>query len=168
MSTEFADQKSLIAAGFEGFVSTTSLRDSRCSEVPNRSGVYMVTRKSSEPPKYARKSQGGHFKGKDPTVSPIELELNWVPTAFVMYIGQAGGGGSQSTLRKRLWSFMRFGAGEPVGHWGGRLIWQLEDCSKLTLCWKPTGIIDARSYESELIAGFTRMYGARPFANLRD
>jgi hypothetical protein len=127
-----------------------------------------VLRSNTGPPRYSTTSRGGHFKGKDPTVSHAELSTNWVKGAFVLYIGKAGGGKSQSALRKRLWLLMRFGAGEAVGHWGGRLIWQLEDCADLILCWKPTGIIDAMEHESELMAAFRQTYGARPFANLRD
>jgi hypothetical protein len=168
MSVDFAKLEALRAAGFEGFLSVKKLRETRCSDVPAAPGVYLVLRPNAGPPQYATKNQGGHFKGKDPSMLPSGLESNWVTGALVIYIGKAGGGASQSTLRKRLWSFMRFGAGEPVGHWGGRLIWQLEDCSELILCWKPTGILDAGAYESELIAAFARTYGAKPFANLRD
>lgn len=168
MPIDFAKQEALRAAGFGGFVSVKTLRETRCSDVPSVAGVYLVLRSNPGLPKYTTKNQGGHFKGKDPSILLSELDSNWVTGALVIYIGKAGGGASQSTLRKRLWSFMRFGAGEPVGHWGGRLIWQLEDCSELILCWKPTGVLDAGAYESELIAAFARTYGARPFANLRD
>jgi hypothetical protein len=168
MSMDFAKPQAIRAAGFDGFVSVKKLRETRCSDVPAVAGVYLVLRLNPGVARYMEKNQGGHFKGRDPSVSAGELASNWVADALVVYIGKAGGGASQSTLRKRLWSLMRFGAGEPVGHWGGRLLWQLEDCSDLILCWKPTGSLDAGAYESELISAFARTYGARPFANLRD
>jgi hypothetical protein len=168
MSMDFTTEESLRAAGFAGFASVEELSATRCSDVPALPGVYLVLRTDPRHPRFAPKSQGGQFKGKDPSVAPGVLDSNWVAGALVIYIGKAGGGASQSTLRKRLLSFMRFGAGEPVGHWGGRLVWQLADCSDLVLCWKPTVVMDAGAHESELIAAFARKYGARPFANLRD
>ncbi len=64
---------------------------------------------------------GGRFKEQDPTV-PIEvLSANWVPSSQVVYIGKA------NVADRRLRQFARFGAGERIGHWGGRYIWQLLD-----------------------------------------
>lgn len=44
------------------------------------------------------------------------------------------------------------GAGDPVGHWGGRHIWQLADHADLLVGWKPTPDDDARAIEREMIA----------------
>ena len=96
------------------------------------------------------------------------LERNWVNGAAVIYIGKAGGGSSSATLRRRLKSFLRFGEGHPVGHWGGRFIWQLQDAGSLLFCWRHVGDSDARELERDLIRDFVRMFGTRPFANLRD
>jgi hypothetical protein len=118
--------------------------------------------------KFSPASRGGRFKGKDPTVPISRLEKQWIDKAAVIYIGKAGGGRSNAQLQQRLWAYMRFGGGEPVGHWGGRLIWQLEDCLDLVVCWKPSGAQDAAQLESELIRAFVADHGARPFANLRN
>jgi hypothetical protein len=56
-------------------------------------------------------SPGGRFKGRDPSVSAERLQTEWVSGTPAMYIGKA------DTLRTRLTSFARFGAGKPVGHW---------------------------------------------------
>lgn len=101
-------------------------------------------------------------------MSLAELESNWVNGAIVIYIGKAGGGSSKRTLRKRLSDLLRFGAGKPVGHWGGRLMWQLENVDELRFCWRVAGRDDALEVERQLIREFTAAYGARPFANLRD
>ena len=60
------------------------------------------------------------------------------------------------------------GAGEPVGHWGGRLIWQLADSGGLCVAWHTISWSeDARAYEKRLLAQFAARYrGVRPFANL--
>ena len=154
--------------GFSGFKTAPELRQSELSDVPSVSGVYMVCRDPAARPVFAAKSRGGRFKGKDPTVDLATLEVNWVPGSAVLYIGKAGGGESLATLRKRLKSYLRFGGGDPVGHWGGRLIWQLEDPNSLLFCWRPAGDTDARELERELLQEFIRTYGVRPFANLRD
>jgi hypothetical protein len=91
----------------------------------------------------------------------------WLDDAIVLYIGKAGGGDSSAVLQERLWAYMRFGAGEPVAHWGGRFIWQLQNCRDLIVCWKATGEGDAAKLESELIRDFVAIHGRRPFANLR-
>lgn len=158
---------SLRQAGFAGFMSAVELRSSGLVEVPLVPGVYMVTRDPQKPPEFAARSSGGHFKQKDPTVDLATLRSNWVKDALVIYIGKAGGGDSSSTLRRRLKAYLRFGAGQPIGHWGGRFIWQLADADALRFCWRPAGDADALVVEQSLIDEFVRMYGALPFANLR-
>lgn len=71
-------------------------------------------------------------------------------------------------LRKRLWEFERFGAGEPMSHRGGRLIWQLADSPDLLVAWqKVTWEETARAYERRLLSQFAKLHGGRrPFANL--
>ena len=76
---------------------------------------------------------------------------------------------TQDTLKKRLSTYMRFGQGEAVGHWGGRFIWQMKDSRDLIICWKPMPIGDAAKEESDMIQSFKQAHGGkRPFANLRD
>ena len=82
--------------------------------------------------------------------------------AHVVYIGKA------DVANRRLRQFARFGAGDPVGHWGGRLIWQLADSSELLVAWHAISWAElARDYEKRLLAHFRELYdSARPFANL--
>ena len=63
---------------------------------------------------------------------------------------------------------MDFGAGKPIGHRGGRYIWQLPGADKLQVCWMPTPNEELKYVESRLIQEFKSLYGKRPFANLQD
>jgi hypothetical protein len=153
-------------AGFEGFVSADVLRDSRCVQVPQSRGVYLVVRASDTLPEFLRKSAAGWFKGRDPTVSVATLMAHWVPSATVLYIGQAGGKQSSATLRQRVWSYIRFGTGKPAGHRGGRYIWQLSDAWGLRFAWRPTPTQDPCDVEHQLLSEFKAEHGSRPFANL--
>ena len=112
-------------------------------------------------PSFLSVSLGGRFKGKDPTVSSRELCENWVTGTPVVYIGKA------TSLRARLRQYRDFGNGKPVGHWGGRYIWQLADAAELLVAWKPTAG-EPRTIEAEMIAAFVQQFGKRPFANLKD
>lgn len=105
------------------------------------------------------RSCGGWFKGKDPTVSRDALLANWVEGVEVVYIGKA------DQLKRRLTQFADFGAGKPVGHWGGRLIWQLANVEALCVAWKETPGQVPVEVEAELIAAFRRLHGKPPFAN---
>ena len=110
--------------GFEGFVTVSALQKSQCSEVPDVCGVYAVLRPAMWKPEFLRESTGGLFKGESNTIAISILQSRWIEDTLVLNIGKAGPGKS-ATLRSRLKKYMQFGLGKPVGHRGGRYIWQL-------------------------------------------
>ena len=137
--------------------------------VPTGPGVYVIVRPTDDPPTFLDVSPAGHFKGKDPTVPVAELEQLWVSGTRVVYIGKANHGAGQGRgLYKRLDEFRRFGAGEPIGHSGGRRIWQLADHADLLVGWRVTDDEEAAAMETEMIARFRAHHGLRPFANMRN
>ncbi|MDI9941519.1 hypothetical protein QM806_39945 [Rhodococcus sp. IEGM 1351] len=157
-------QDALIDAGFAGFVRFSELPT---AQVPTDPGVYVVIRVAETDPEFLEKSPAGRFKGKDPSVPVASLEDAWIPGSPVMYLGKANGGATgRRGLRKRLDEYRRHGTGEPVGHWGGRYIWQLADSEDLVVGWKPTADTDARILERQMIAEFSADHAKRPFANL--
>lgn len=153
-------------SGFQGFVSVSALQESKCLKVPDAPGVYCVLRPSTKPPIFLRRSTGGHFKGKDPTVAVHLLQSKWVDNALVLNIGKAGGNG-KTPLKTRINQYMLFGRGRPVGHRGGRFIWQLGDSQDLILCWNLTPNSNPRNLEKALLRKFEEAYLRLPFANLR-
>lgn len=159
-------RESLTSNGFRGFVSIGQLKTDNCRSVPQQMGVYVILREATDLPVFRPISIGGHFKGKDPTVSEEELRENWLDSATIVYIGKAGGAKIRATLQSRLRQYMSFGCGKPVGHWGGRRIWQLVDCDNLLVAWKPLIDQEPRDMEQKMIKDFERLYKARPFANL--
>ncbi len=153
---------------FQGFVTIKELT-ANPSKAPKEPGIYMILRNTNDSPEFMEVGTGGFFKGKNPNVLISELKNNWVDDTPIMYIGQAGGSESNAKLLDRLKKYMKFGQREPVGHWGGRYIWQLKDSQELIVCWKPLTDNDPRKIENELILKFKQEHnGMRPFANLKD
>lgn len=148
---------------FSALVSIKKLQESNCAEVPSAKGVYLVIGEKFERPEFLKKSEGGWFKGKNPSCPIKFLEEKWVKSAKVLYVGKAS---SQKGLKQRLRQYLQFGQGRRVGHRGGRLIWQLKNNKQLFICWQEVGRADPRHIESNLIRAFTNVYGVRPFANL--
>ena len=160
--TNFAESAG-IKDFLKGFIKISDLRN-RTSAISGMPGVYMVLRRSPEHPTFLKAGSGGFFKGKNPNVPISELEANWVESEAVVYIGM-----TTQPLRKRISTYLRFGDGEDVGHYGGRYIWQLADHEDLEFCWLPMPTGDPRARESELIEAFKLCHnGQRPFANLKD
>ncbi len=152
----------LATVGYVGWLTWAQLRATELADVPRAAGCYVVTRPNQRAPAYLAANPGGRFKGKDPTVPVARLAAEWVPGAHVVYIGKA------DDLRTRLRAYARFGAGEPVAHWGGRLIWQLADADQLLVAWHAlAGASTARDLERLLLERFGELHhGRRPLANL--
>lgn len=154
----------MLFEGFQGFKTVAELNRLGVDIIPDKMGTYLVLYKQNHPV-FLKNSIGGHFKGKDPSVPVSKLVNSWISNEEIIYIGQAGGNGSKATLRKRLKQYLQFGSGKPVGHWGGRYIWQLKDSEKLVIAWKETAQ-DPYIIETEMINKFKSKHGERPFANL--
>ena len=161
------DRPWLEARGFEGFITMGELRRTNLSAVPWYPGVYVVLRDSLGPADFVSVSSGGWFKGRDPSV-PLSLpQAKWIDNAHVLYIGKADAGASGGRgLRQRIDEYLRFGNGEPIGHWGGRYLWHLANTLKLLVAWKAAD--PAGPMEIALIRVFVAEYGQLPFANLRN
>lgn len=153
------DLSDLKRRGFEGFLRIADLTRPEPPELPTTSGVYIVVRTDPGPPAFLDRSGGGWWKNKNPTVALERLEREWVEGARTVYIGKA------KCLRERVRELLEFADGLPVRHWGGRLLWQLERCEDLLLCWRETD--DYAGTETDLIADFVAHFGRFPFANLR-
>lgn len=164
---DFKSIDNLRSNGFSGFISVSALRQD-LTPIPEIRGVYMVVRQIGSRPQFRVTGSGGHYKGKDPNVPLEVLRKNWVEETCVLYIGKAGDEHSHATLRSRLWQYLQFGEGKPVGHKGGRYIWQLEEAEDLLFCWKPLPTGNPSKEETALLMAFKRQYAERlPFANLR-
>lgn len=144
----------------EGFAGSIRWKDLSWDEVPAMAGVYVVVKESPDSPEVLCRNPAGWFKGRDPTVGRATLKAAWVEGCSVIYVGKA------SRLRTRLRQYRDHGQGKPVGHWGGRYIWQLGGSGDLRVAWKATDE-DPRLLEQEMLAAFLERYGQLPFANLK-
>jgi hypothetical protein len=159
MSVPF-DIADLRQRGFVGFVPVAQL-DDEARQVPGPCGVYAVVRESTDPPSFSERSDAGWWKGKDPAVSPKRLAAEWVPGVQTLYIGDA------ASLQDRVGLLVRFSRahGESVMHYGGRLLWQLENCQELLVAWMTCPYSTAMEFD--LLEEFIAEYGKLPFANLK-
>jgi hypothetical protein len=167
MKIKFDDIEEIKNAGFSGFKRMSELFvDS--SAIPRTKGIYLVLYLSNLPPEFTATGSGGYFKGKNPNISLAGLESNWVNNTIVVYIGKGGKDGSKATINSRLQQYFKFGQGGNVGHYGGRLIWQIKNSRDLVVCWKELPNQDPKTIESQLIQQFYSLFSVRPFANLMD
>jgi hypothetical protein len=156
------DASDLRQRGFDGFVTVADLRE-EITQVPSLQGVYAALRNADASPTFLERSPASWFKGKDPTVSQVELTRQWVPGAQTLYIGSA------DNLRGRLGLLIEFsdaGRTRSVFHWGGRLLWQLADSDGLVVAWR----VESKgigSIERDLVTEFKDTFDRLPFANLR-
>jgi hypothetical protein len=133
----------LVTSEFEGYLTVAALRQDH-RVIPSVPGVYIARAPDGFTPTFLETTRGGHFQKKDPTMPVGVLKRLWVDGAPILYIGQAGGGKSAATLRERIRALLRFGAGEPVGHRGGRALWQVDGAEKFIVSWRVLSDEDPR------------------------
>jgi len=150
--------------GFYGFKTISELKEN-INLIPNEKGIYIII-KETDNIDFRKISTGGHFKGKNPTVPIYKLQTKWIKESSIIYIGKAGGKNSKSNLKKRLNQYIKFGEGQPIGHWGGRYIWQITESDNLIVAWKTLRLLEPRDLEKQLINNFEKYYNALPYANL--
>lgn len=151
--------------GFDGFKTVSGIIKNNYTDIPKERGIYILLY-NQDAPEFVEVGTGGHFKSQNPNV-PIEvLKESWVDDASIIYIGKAGAENSSATLHSRLKQYFRFGQGAPVGHRGGRYVWQLKNCYDILVCWKELPSGNPREEEATLIKEFEKHYGNKPFANL--
>lgn len=156
-------RRGLTARGFVGFETFKGLD---LSHVPTDAGVYALLRERDSPPVFLSRNPAGWFKGEDPTVPVADLAEGWPIGAHCVYIGKAGPGKSgRRGLRKRIMELRQFADGRPVGHRGGRRIWQLADADDYVICWMRTPGLDPAAVEDDLIKSFVAVHGKRPIGN---
>ena len=142
---------------FEGWQPLLNFAPSSC---PQGSGVYAVVYSGTLPIRFRQASSGGWHKGWNPSVSTAILQERWIPETRLAYIGKS------TALKSRLRTLRDFGQGKAVPHWGGRLLWQLDETESLQIGWLPTHDIDPRVIEREMLDAFARIFNRLPFANL--
>ncbi|MEO3403810.1 hypothetical protein AAFN85_07890 [Mucilaginibacter sp. CAU 1740] len=162
----FKSIEKLKEINFEGFKSIKELKEN-IDLIPQRPGVYLVLNLNQSVPEFLAIGTGGHFKSKNPNKDLNYLKAKWINDTHVVYIGKAGGN-NNSTLRSRLKLYLDFGNGKPVGHYGGRLIWQLAHSPNLIICWKVLNDENPRDVEKQLILDFSNQFGSKPFANINS
>lgn len=117
-----------------------------------------VDREATTPTEFLPTSRGGRFKQKDPTVPADALRGRWHAGTPILNVGKA------DSLRARIQTLLRFATDDPVGHWGGRYLWQVEGSEAFLVGWREED--DPRRLERELLADFAAHFGSLPFANL--
>lgn len=150
------DQAHLEELGFAGFVPLHGAE--LAGRVPSQSGVYVVLAHAGEMPTFLDVSRGGRFKGRNPTVDRAVLASKFVRGSETLYIGRA------TELDQRVGLLTRFGSGEPVAHWGGRYLWQIDQPESLRVAWRLEA--DPVEAEARLLDEFEVEFGRLPFANL--
>lgn len=134
-----------------------------CSKIPDCKGVYFVLRERTDSiPVFKSQSPVLEHKGKSLSYSVDELKSKWVEDTQIMYIGK-----TDSSLKKRISSYIRFGKGSDSPHRGGRSIWQLPDVDNLIIGWRNLSSAEsARALEHQLLVEFSNAHcGKLPFAN---
>lgn len=148
-----------------GFSEFIRLEGIDLGRVPTPPGVYAVLRKNDHRPSFLARSPAGWFKGADPTAPIAELAARWPDGAHCVYIGKASTGATgRRGLRKRVTELRQFGDGHPVGHSGGRRIWQLTDAASFVISWKVLDH-DPADLEADLWKAFVGRYGMLPIGN---
>lgn len=160
---------------FEGFLPIKTLVESKCAEIPEKPGVYLIVTKDTQMPGF-NADNPTFTAGKHQPKPDKVLEGQWVPASPVVYIGKAGGKKYKSNLKTRLTQYFTWFDRKGYGHSGGRDIWQINNPGELLVAWLVTEE-EPRECERKLLERFDDTFGkkeqkkgnkqkkCRPFAN---
>ncbi len=151
------EPRQLVEAGFSGFEPLHAI-GKRCMRLPECAGIYVVVAGFSGTPGFLERSIGGRFKAQDGTVPVRSLVAKWIDGADLLYAGRSG------SIRRRVGELAGYGRGEPIGHRGGRYLWQLAEHDRLLVGWRPHD--DPVRAEREPLEEFEERFGQLPFANI--
>lgn len=154
--------KEVADLNMNGCATVKELKQS-CSRIPDCKGIYFILREfTNEVPKFRENGAVKMHDGKLLDYPVDLLESKWVDDTQIIYIGK-----TDSSLRKRLGTYMRFGQGKDAPHRGGRAIWQLPDSDEFVVGWRFVGANEsARDLENRLLVEFKNHHrGKLPFAN---
>lgn len=154
------ERKDLEAAGFVGWTPAHEASTDK-GDVPDAPGVYVIFSDRRGPGDFLATNPAGWHKGQDPTVPSALLEERWIADAGALYFGAA------MDLRKRLARLGQFSAGEPVAHFGGRILWQVSFSDEFLVAWKESADGDPASEKKGFVQQFKARFGRQPFANIQ-
>jgi hypothetical protein len=95
----------------------------------------------------------------------IVASSSFTSCTFAPAITTPSGPPERSTIRLFFVPGLARARGRSVRHYGGRLLWQLEDCQALLVAWKVEPYSTAPEYD--LLEEFIVAHGKLPFANLK-
>ena len=112
--------KEVAGLKLNGCASVKELKES-CRIIPDCKGVYFILREPTEGiPEIKPNGPVREHKGKI-LDDPVDLlKSKWVDNTNIIYIGK-----TDSSLKKRINTYINFGKGKDDPHRGGRDIWQL-------------------------------------------
>ncbi|MCU1509499.1 MAG: hypothetical protein JWQ12_1764 [Glaciihabitans sp.] len=130
-------------------------------------GVYVVVRESTDVPKFRDED---HRKPRPKRWSAEDAADRWVSGVQVLYFGKGPLRSSKAKRRqglaRRVRELQKHGYRGGANHYGGKLLWQIDDIDSLLIAWKPLAEGESAAIESGLIRGFERVMGRQPYANI--
>lgn len=167
MSFTIDDLKS---AGFVGFVPLRSfLKPMVMGQAADAEGVYVVARESLVRPTFL---EDIHRKPRPKIYTAAEAEAEWIEGSQTLYIGKGPlrkpRGSRRQGVAQRINEMRAHGHSGGANHYGGKLIWQIDDPDSLLIAWKVLLDGTADAAESALIHAFMDLdeFGRAPYANI--
>lgn len=160
----------LQADGFVGFVPLRAFeKPFVMGDGPDVEGVYAVLRESAVRPIFREDT---HRRPRSKVYTAAQAEAEWVDGSQTLYIGKGPlrkpRNGRRQGLAQRIKEMRAHGHDGGANHYGGKLLWQIEDTDSLLIAWKVLLEGTADVVETELIQRFMAQdeSGRTPYANI--
>jgi len=153
--------ENLVAMGFRGFVKLCYLREVFYKVAPAEPGTFAILRRTDTPVSFVEVPE----KPLAPQVwriSAKDLKSRWVSGVPVVYLGDAGPGRREPTIRKairRLYTPSEHQT-SPLTH-DGQLVWYIRGAEELEAAW----CVNASESLESILFDFAEIYKRLPFAN---